>query len=257
MYKINILIFFILFFQTYSIIPKWDFNAQSIDLSPSQESNYNYTTYSKDNIRLEKIFTRNNGKITYKNQLTIGNVTIEVPFDYIGSYYYNLLGCDILICPKGKFRPYIFTNNQSIIPSYFEESGDWELKCYKHEAGHFLIFYLMNDGQKNFYNVNYEYMYGMYGIRYKSFYNNLYDLKLGYEINGDNRYIFPTIVKDGEYIKLVGNSLTIYSTQSDLHFSSLLSAHLIQAKLKTQAYIEDRCYFYFFTYDDINSFSSG
>ena len=115
----------------------------------------------------------------------------------------------------------------------------------------------MNDGQKNFYNVNYEYMYGMYGIRYKSFYENLYDFKLEYEINEDNSYIFPTIVKDGEYIKLVGNYLTIYSTESDLHFNSILLIDLIQAKLKTQAYIEDRCYFYFFTYDDIYSFSSG
>ena len=73
MFKINISIFFILFFQTYSVIPIWDFNAQLKDLLSSQESNYNYTTYNKNNIIIEKIFTRNNGKITYKNQLTIGD----------------------------------------------------------------------------------------------------------------------------------------------------------------------------------------
>ena len=61
MFQINILIFFILFFQTYSVIPIWDFNAQSIDLLSSQESNYNYITYNSVNIRLEKIFIRNNG----------------------------------------------------------------------------------------------------------------------------------------------------------------------------------------------------
>ena len=43
------------------MIPIWDFNAQSIDLLSSQESNYNYTTYNSVNIRLEKIFIRNNG----------------------------------------------------------------------------------------------------------------------------------------------------------------------------------------------------
>ena len=257
MFQINILIFFILFFQTYSVIPIWDFNAQSIDLLSSQESNYNYTTYNSVNIRLEKIFIRNNGIITYKNQLTIGDVTKEVPFDYIGSYYLNLLGHDILICPKGKFHPYDFYNNQSIIPSDFEENGDWELKCYKHETGYFLIFYLMNGGQKIFYRVNINNEDEIRIINERFMYQNLYDFKLENGISENvYEYKFPIIIQDGEYMKLISDFLSLNSEffEQMVH----IKRDLIQTKLKTQAYIDDYSYlFYFFTYDDINSFSSG
>ncbi len=187
--------------------------------------------------------------------------TIEVPFDYIRSYYHNLLGCDILICLKGKFHPYNFTNNQSIIPSDFEENGDWELKCFKHRAGHFLIIYLMNDDKKIFYHVNYvkNYEYEIvYGIRYEPFFQNLYDFKLELPTNEYNEYNFPTIIKNGEAIKLVGNCLKINSEDINLQFTHISRTYLIQDKLKTQAYIDDNNYLvYFFTYDDINSFSSG
>ena len=110
--KMNIiylsLFLFILFFQTYSVIPIWDFNSQSIDLFPSQDSSYSYTTYSNADVKLEKIFIRNNGVITYINKLTIGDKSTQVLFDDIESVYQNQLGCEILICPKGKFHPFDF-----------------------------------------------------------------------------------------------------------------------------------------------------
>ena len=34
--------------------------------------------------------------------------------------------------------------NEYIIPPNFVEEGDWDLSCYKHDTGYFLIFYTNN-----------------------------------------------------------------------------------------------------------------
>ena len=90
--KINILLIFILFFKIYSVIPLWDFHSQSIELFPSQNNQFIYTTYQSSSydieLKLDKIFSRDNdGIITYKNELTIGSETKDVPFDDIESFF--------------------------------------------------------------------------------------------------------------------------------------------------------------------------
>ena len=77
-----------------------------------------------------------------------------VNFEYIDSFF-RLNKIDI-ICPKGKYHPFDFTNKRYLQPTNFEERGDWELKCYKHQTNYFLAFYLMN-GNKNLYFSSLQY----------------------------------------------------------------------------------------------------
>ena len=114
----------------------------------------------------------------------------EVDFDDIDSHYTNKLGKTIIICPKGKFHPYDFNDNNYIIPSGFEDRGGWDLRCYDHNTGFFLIFYLMNEGKNAFYytdnnNIN--------ELRY--FKGQIYDFKLENGNNGYNyEYFFPKLL---------------------------------------------------------------
>ena len=150
-------ILFSLFFQVLTPIPVWDLPSSSIDLL-SSSSTYNFQIYSKVayeiNVNLTKVITKNDNNITSKNYLTVNSNTITVDFDDIDSHYANKLGCDILICPKGKFHPYDFNNNNYITPTEFVERGDWDLRCYFHNTGYFLIFYLMNEYKNFFYYKN-------------------------------------------------------------------------------------------------------
>ena len=149
MKNINVLILFFLFFQTNSVVPVWDFSSQSTELFSSQVSSYNYTIYESNSlsldIKLEKVFNRANNIITHKNYLTIGETIQEVEFEEIDSVYVNELDCSILICPKGKYHPYNFAGDEFIVPDGFKENDDWELKCFKHDTGFFLVFYLNNN----------------------------------------------------------------------------------------------------------------
>ena len=86
-----------------------------------------------------------------------------------------------------------FYNNRNITPTGFEEKGDWELKCFKHDTGFFLITYLMNDGDKSFY-----FAYNDNEIKKTSFYfsSNLYDFILEQGANEYHyEYKFPKIRK--------------------------------------------------------------
>ena len=87
---------------------------------------------------------------------------------------------------------------------------------------------------------SYYYVYeNKYEIR-KNFFSNLYDFQLENGISGYNyEYKFPTIIKDGEYIKLSGNCFILNPNNGDLNLiTSCERRDLIQDKLKTQAYID-------------------
>ena len=80
----------------------------------------------------------------------------EVNFDGIESYH--RFDDKNIICPKGKFHPiyYYEGGNSSLIPTYFTDNGDWELKCLTHEQGYFMVFYLMNGESNLFYKKSGE-----------------------------------------------------------------------------------------------------
>jgi hypothetical protein len=153
-------IIFLILNQIYFVlspIPNWDIRAQSIDLL-SSTSSYDYPLYYSTSygitVTLKKTITKTDGVVNSQNYLTVDSVTIPVDFDGIDSQYKNKMGCGKLICPKGKFHPYDFNNRNFKTPPGFVDKGGWDLRCYDHFSGYFLIFYLLNDGKNFFYRFS-------------------------------------------------------------------------------------------------------
>ena len=137
------LIIILLFSKVFSPYPIWSFEDISINLLNS-ENKYKYTIYDQ-NILLEKVIIKTdyngtNYNISSKNYLTVNSTTKLVDFEDIESYYFNKIDINILICPKGKFHPFNFLKNRYIIPNEFSDEGDWDLKCFDHSNGFFLLF---------------------------------------------------------------------------------------------------------------------
>ena len=249
-------ILFSLFFQVLAPIPVWDLPSSSIGLL-SSSSTYKFLIYSKVSdditVTLTKAITKNDNNITSKNYLTVNSTTIEVDFEGIDSHYANKLGCNILICPKGKFHPFDFINRRFITPPSFEEKGDWDLRCYDHNNGHFIIFYLMNE-DKNFY------YYKGNNIAECSGYisDNLFDFKLE---NGNNEfnyeYKFPIIILYDENILIKANFLILNKREPFLNMETSVQKTLNQAKSYSQASFDNNYFFYYFTYNNIYDFLSG
>ena len=255
---IYLTIFISLFPGIFPILPVWNFDSQSIDLF-SSSSTYEYIIYHKNSyeitVLLKKTINKINGVITSKNLLTIGSTTKEVAFEDIDSHYKNKLDHSVVICPKGKFHPYDFDNDDYIIPQSFEEKSDWNLRCYYHDTGHFFIFYLMNENSY-FYSfchcdsdpnpISFPYLYQLYDFL----------LENGNKEN-NYRYKFPVIKNDGSYIFLQLYALITNSGEFNVNIVNLDRKSLIPVKQYSQAQFVDYSFFVFFTYDDIHSFQSG
>ena len=144
------LIYVLLLYNLYfflPFIPNWDLESQSKILfsSSSTDNQYEYVLYDKYGYVLKKIITKENGKINSINQLTFSeggySITQTVQFENIESIYYAQLGANRLVCPRGKFHPYDVESDSYIVPPSFDEEDDWDLSCYKHDTGYFIIFY--------------------------------------------------------------------------------------------------------------------
>ena len=105
-------------------------------------------------VKLLKQITKTDEVITTKNILIVGGVTRTVNFDFIDGYYRDRINIDnVVICPGGKFHPYDVINGQHInAPSGFEDSGNWDLRCFNHQTNFFLMLYLMNKYHNFFYH---------------------------------------------------------------------------------------------------------
>ena len=245
-----------------SIIPNWNLSSSAIDLL-SSSNNYEYSISDRylwaRRVNLRKKIERNGNMINHTNYLDIdGQSEIEVDFENIESYSRNLI-----ICPKGKYHPFNYHTNNYTISSNFEDKGNWDLKCYSHDTGYFLVFYLNND--KILY-YNYE------GNEFKSILiniNKIFDFKLE---NGENtvnnawiEYKMLALIYDDEYIKLKLLQLEFHEhdmNDDGIYFIEYDSfpeeLNLAKGKKYNQAIfnnISDE--FYFFTYNNISDFSSG
>ena len=152
------LIFFLIqIFFVISPIPTWDFNSQAVNLITSEDDAYYYDIYQKTEdsttVTLWKKIVRENGMISYnKTYVSVGTQSNEVTFEDIDSHYANQLGCSVVVCPRGKFHPYNFYGGTYITPDdSFEDQNGWDLRCFNHKSGHFLIFYTNNENY-NFYS---------------------------------------------------------------------------------------------------------
>ena len=117
-----LIIFPILISFGISAIPEWNLNTSAKDLLSSSEY-YEYIVCHRVYYRLElkmvKKIKKEKGKIYSLNEVTIGGITKEVPFDNIESYYY-IFG-KYIICPFGEYHPYDFTESKYIQPDTFQK----------------------------------------------------------------------------------------------------------------------------------------
>ena len=241
----------------FSSIPTWDINGIAIELYPSTStfsSNY-YPLYDKDGYVLNKKVTKNSdGTLSAINELTYNSKTQIVEFNDIESKYENQLGCTHLICPKGNFHPYDFDNGVYI--KSFNEEGNWELSCYRHNTGYFLIFYAHN-GNKALYWVKGNNQ----NINAFSHFTELYGYKLPeYQEKEHNyEYKLPSIQKDeGGNLTFSGYNLIMNSGECQINKNQIQGYTIItEAKSDTQGSIDSDNNFYFFTYNNVNDFSSG
>ena len=160
-----------------------------------------------------------------------------------------------LYVSKGKFHPYDFINNEFIILQDNQED-DWDLKCYKHETGYFLIFYLNINRNSLFYKTR------NYNIQSDPVMSSLHYFKLpeNQDLGHNYQYKFPSIYKRGEYLKFLGMTLILnYAGNENYVNYNILNGEtsLMEAKSISGGYIDDNYYFYSLTYNNISDFSSG
>ena len=255
--------FFILimyqFFFVRAPIPTWNFSSQSI----SKSTYHKYDVYKKTGYNIEVQLWKEikiiEGVLTPKNYVTIGSTTKEVPFEDIESHYANKYAVTgPLICPKGKFHPYIFNNESYLKPSDFSEKRDWDLKCFDHGTGHLLFFY-----NPNKYYTFYSKCTGNCDTNIKriGYVADFYDFTLEDGTYGDNyKYRFPCLIKSGSNLMIYGSVLTMNPNDDNVNKQDPGGTNLItEAKAYTQAYFDkdDSNYFYFFTYNNVSDFVSG
>ncbi len=161
--KISFLLFLILIQDYFSNAPNWNVTTSLTDLLPSGTTSITYTIderkgwYAADD-KLEKTITKTSEGITLENKYILkanyGGATKfsgEVEFESIESFYLNVDGetSNPIICPKGSYNPYEILGGTSIqeiehYSSTWITNSKFELKCYYHRHGPFLVFYLMN-----------------------------------------------------------------------------------------------------------------
>ena len=246
-------------FFIYSPIPNWDINGISVNLfsSSSSQSTFSYVLYNNYGLILTKKITKNaDGTLSSQNYLTNNSVTKAVPFEGIESFNNAQLGCYELVCPKGSFHPFCFDSNSYIIPSgYVSYGGNWELSCYKHDTGYFLVFYAHNGNNTLYYAKG-----DNRDFKIVRFFEELYSYKLPeYQNLGHNyQYKFPSLQKRHGNLVFSGFNLLMNSADSTINCNQVQgSTTLIEAKAYTQGSIDSNYYFYYFTYNNVSDFSSG
>ena len=254
--NIHILIFLFLnkIVQIFSVIPTWNMTSVSIDLL-SSKTTYEFIILDEAEVQLKKVITKTDNIISSKNYLTVKTKTLEVDFDNIGHYYEYPHGSRYILCPKGKFHPFDFNHNESIIPENFVEKGDWDLKCESHYTDYFFIYYLRNEDL----NV-YALFVDMQKVEFVDFSN--YNVSSIYDFTLQNilyrKFNDRIIVKDSNNITLMNSILELRGNYIVIN-QTTIGSHIIQFLDNTQAYFEkdNNNYLYFFTYNDIYDFNCG
>ena len=245
-------------------IPNWTKSNQGIEISSETIEVYNKYNHGYT-IKLTKTITKTDNIVKVENKVTDGSTTQIVDFDDIGGHFgdgfYTVN--KLIICPKGKFHPYDFYNNKYIPPpNNFADSGDWDLRCFYHKSNHFLVFYFQNGYSKFFAqtkdatNGNEIRDYSMKGSElYGYIVEDAYSYDSAYTNN--EQYKFPIIVNEGG-LKLIGSAAIMNKLDHNVNLQYPNSEkYFISLKDHSQAYFDSNNYIYYFTYNDINDFTSG
>ena len=261
----NLILIFIQILNVLSPIPNWDISKQANILTTYLDMNYTLYEKTAYNIKviLKKKIALSGTQITTQNYIyaydtssnQLGEGERPVDFDDIDSHYTDRLGCGILICPKGKYHPYDYYNKKHIDPpSYFEDKGGWDLRCYDHGTGYFYIFYLLNNGKNIYFKFSTE------GIKDRSNFANtyIYDYVLQYGYNDETEYYFCVLRYDGSNIILRSEALKTNMGGKDVNqIDKGITKEINTAKNKVQGYFNSDKYFFYFTYNDVSDFESG
>ena len=239
-----------------ALIPNWDFNSHTIDLLESSVSHqYNIFNDTKPfNTTLYKDIKKDsNGMIKIKNYLIVNSNKKEVPFEDINSVFQNKLGCSILICPKGNFHPFDFNNNKNITQSDFKEDDNWDLRCYSHDTGYFLIIYLLNQ-KHNFYF--YE------SGEFKKSSNILNSIIFSYQLEQwkkekNYKYKFITMEKKDNSLILYGRNIIMNSGEKNLNSPNSIQTTISESGKYSQCYFDTNKIIHYFTYNNIYDFLCG
>ena len=256
------LIFLNFLFSVLSILKEWNLEKSSLDLLSSSDSFPIILEETKDNlyVKLSKYIIREKDSIKYQKFFLLiekNNVIYngEVDFDDIGNFF--KFNNEYIICPKGKYHPLSFYNNHysTLSPNDFQSKGDWELKCIKiqnSQSTFFIVFYLMN-GKSQFFYKNAQ------SIQWENqvLHQEIYDIKIIDELNVHLEYSTIYIVKNSEFLKLLGSRFTI---NKEGIFRNDCGGEIIISKTfnYTRGCFENNYdKFYFLSYDNISSFFSG
>ena len=251
----NFILNFILFQICISLIPQWNLEELGKDLLSSSQS-YEYIIHHKyfesKELKMTKRLSKSNNNIIYSNILSIERKNREVPFDFIESSY-ELFGTYI-ICPLGKYHPYDFINGEYIIPDSFDETDNWDLKCYLHQnSGYLIVSYLTKKGYNFFYTSIEKIEWGRFLLAEK-----IFDYKINNTIYKEHFGEYPMIqycIKDGNlFIKK--DRLILKKDKIDtntLEYCNILN----ELMAKSKGFFKDNSNnFYLITYD-ANNFLSG
>ena len=263
-----------------STIPNWNLSSSGFDLlsSSTSHSYYNFDKREWDVLtKLKKKVSKSGGRI-YQS-FTIYRYFDSGSTKSYSSDYENIesFADNRVICPKGKYHPLSY-HNSYIFPYYylnihkptnFIENGNWELECFRHVTGYFLVFYLMNDDNSLFsdYIKNHK---NIINNKKSDFSDQIYDFKLenGTEAKspdneGYKKYNMLTIIMENNYIKLkcvdvrfsMNSNYDILISDSSIVPNEL---NLTIAKANNKAIFRNMSdEFYFITYNNVSDFISG
>ena len=262
----NIYCFFFcyLIIQVLSVVPEWDLTkaGQNI-LGSNTEITIEIERRVLYNVEMimKKRLTKTDEGIKVTNLLTIAGKEEEVDFDQVESFYY--LFNIYIVCPKGSYHPYNFSDKKEIKPDEKFSGENWDLKCFKHvRSNYFLVFYLMNGNNINMYLTNMDNInwYGGASIE-KDNIKETYDFLLKDEKNpGYNTYQMLAILNEENNIRLVNLAYFLEQGDDKQYVKSYVRQGIIEKRIHTQAYFKnkgDERYFYYLTYNDINDFKTG
>ena len=261
--KKNLIIFIIFLaelFNVLSVVQKWNFENSSKDLFASQETvTYEVVNKAKDNlsVKLTRTISRQNGVISITKNLLVkyyDSVVYngEVEFDNIENFYRVAVDGDNVICPKGKYHPTYFYNNE--YSSYdlstdfpFASNEDWDLSCYYDSSNQFFyVFYLTNGNPNLFYKEPSQHKWKQLNSEHELY---------GFKFNSDGRSM-AYLAKEGSLIKLKGNIMSPES--EEVKRNSRGEIPLKEAKTYTRGCFEnDYDHFYYLTYSDTSNFACG
>ena len=248
--------------QISTILPIWNLTTYSKDLlKTSDQHKYQIADRFMYELRLklEKTITRDNDKITHVNTLTLGTNTYTVNYENIESFYQKDSLRDInlnILCPRGSFHPVNLFEMTNLTFDNWIKDDIWDLKCYYHASGYFLIYYLMNGNNEVKYRNTSESVWNVNSEL--NMYDEIYDFKLkNKEDSNTNPYPFLAIVKENNYLKLLGTSIG-FENSNGIGREQDQKKDLIEAKKYSQGYFGNTTTnFYYMTYNEISDFISG